>query len=133
MKLRLPSYSVWYPLLVAFVWAYPLSHIFAKPFWAFLYFDFLRLPLYVIRHCIGIGFLYLAVSSGAVFFLNVIVWIIPRFRKALRPHWSTHLASLVALWLFVGTVKTLSARTYPFIPPPVEREKKRPGDVSGSA
>jgi len=132
MTLRLPRYSVWYPILVALIWAYPLSVAFVRQFWSFLYLDVLHLQPYILKHFIGMGFILLALFSGAALLLNMTVWIIPRLRRAIHPHWTTNLAAFAALWIFYGTAVTILSRQYPYIPMPTEQKKTMPGDVSGN-
>jgi hypothetical protein len=131
MRLRPPSYSIWYPALVILVWAYPASWLLFKGFWAFVYIEFLDLPAYMLKHVIGIGFILLAVSSGFALSLNLLIWAVPRLRRALHPHWTTNIAAFAALWLFYGTSVIVLSRQYPYIPLPPENKKPIPGDVSG--
>ena len=132
MTLRLPTYSLWYPALVTLIWAYPLSFVFAKGFWSFLYGDVLQLQPYTLKYFLGGGLLLLALFSGAAVLLNVTIWLIPLWRRAIRPHWTTHLAAFAAFWIFCGTSATILSRPYPYVPVPTEQEKTRPGDVSGN-
>jgi hypothetical protein len=114
-------YSSYYWVLVVVIWGYPLSLIFAMSFWWFLYCDVLKLPLYTVRNIFGVGFIAIAVASGLAFLLHVAVWIVPRIRRRLRPHWTTHIAAFAAFWLSYGTMITLRSRPFPFLPPLHER------------
>ena len=130
MNSRLRSFSTWYLIFVVAIWAYPLSIIFAKPFWSFLYLDLLNLPTYILRHFIGVGFLLLLCASGTAVLLYLHAWIFPKNRRRIRPHWTTHIAGFAALWIFYGTTVTLLNRQYPFIPLPSRQSDPAPG-VSG--
>jgi len=118
---------------VILIWAYPLSFVFAKRFWHFLYFDLFGLKPYIVAHFIGVGFILLAIFSGIALVLHLFVCLAPNIRRVFRPRWFTHVFAFAALWIFYGTTATISGRPYPFIRLPTDHDRVKLWDFKGHA